>query len=213
MIEILRELADESMTRAMARGFAALLRPGDRVALHGDLGAGKTTFVRHLAQSLGVPENLVSSPTFVLVNQYPLPTGAELVHADFYRLTSAEDLEPIGWDRLLHAQSIVLAEWPDRVPGTLGPAELLARVELVATGRESRRITLAIPAAWADRPQAALLRDRPPVLCRVTGRPVAPTDPAYPFADEKARLADLGRWMTGDYTISREITERDLDAT
>lgn len=210
MIEVTRELGDEGLTRAMARSVASLLQPGDRVALRGDLGAGKTTFVRHLAEALGVAPGLVSSPTFVIVNQYPIPGGLELVHADLYRLTSEEDLEPVGWDRLVGPCSIVIAEWPDRVPGALGDDSSVASIALAATGQNSRQFTLRVPESWRSRSAMTQILERPPVFCRVTDRPVAPTDTSYPFADDKARMADLGRWLTGGYTISRDLTDRDL---
>src|SRR6185436_10389192 len=66
----------EDYTLALGRGLASLLRPGDVIALHGELGAGKTTLVRAIAQGLRIDPRLVSSPTFVLVNQYPVPKDA-----------------------------------------------------------------------------------------------------------------------------------------
>ena len=190
-----------------------MLRPGDRVALRGDLGAGKTTFVRLLAAAMGAPAGLVASPTFVIVNQYPIPGRAplELVHADFYRLTSAEDLEPVGWDRLVGPGSIVLAEWPERAAGALGSAGSYAEVELVAIGAEARRMTVRLPEAWRGRHGAAELIARPPVVCPVSGRPVAPTSATYPFADERSKMADLGRWFAGGYSVERDLTQDDLD--
>lgn len=213
MIELTRECDTLDLTAAMAAGLARVLRPGDRVELHGDLGAGKTTFVQHLASALGVAPGLVSSPTYVIVNQYPLPSwpGVELVHADFYRLTSVEDLEPVGWDRLVTARTIVLAEWPGKAPGALGGEGQVAQVILLATGPGSRSLTLRLPDGWGDRPGVRELIDRPPTVCRTTGRPVAPNAPHYPFADERAKLADLNRWFTGDFTLSREMTADDLD--
>jgi tRNA threonylcarbamoyladenosine biosynthesis protein TsaE len=83
VIEIVRQCDSEDLTASLAAGLAAVLRHGDRLALRGDLGAGKTTFVRHLAAALGVPSGMVSSPTFVMANQYPARGGLELVHADF----------------------------------------------------------------------------------------------------------------------------------
>ena len=127
------------LTEALAAAVGDLLEPGDRVALVGELGAGKTTFVRGMSRTLGADESMVSSPTFVVVNQYPcrsprLGSGVELVHADLYRLTSAEDLDAVGWDRLTGPRSIVVAEWPDRAPGALGPAGSHAQIELVESG-------------------------------------------------------------------------------
>jgi tRNA threonylcarbamoyl adenosine modification protein YjeE len=211
VIEIVRQCDAEDLTASLAAGLAAVVRPGDRLALRGDLGAGKTTFVRHLAAALGVPSGMVSSPTFVMVNQYPARGGLELVHADFYRLTAAEDLDSLGWDRLAGPTAVVLAEWPDRAPGALGDPDTIAEITLEATGVEGRRITLRLADAWRERPGVEALMSRPPTVCRVTGRPVPPTADTYPFADEKARLADLGAWLDGGFRISRDVTERDLE--
>lgn len=214
VIEIVRECDSVDLTAAMAGGLAHVVRPGDRIALLGDLGAGKTTFVQHLAAAMGVAPGLVSSPTYVIVNQYPLPMergGGELVHADFYRLTSAEDLEPVGWDRLTGPTSIVLAEWPARAEGALGAPGTFASIELQATGRDSRTMTIRLPDSWHGRPGVSDLVARPPTICRTTGKPVVPTAASYPFADERAKMADLNRWFTGDFTISRDLAAEDLD--
>ncbi len=211
VIEIVRECDCLDLTAAMAGGLSHVLRPGDRIALRGDLGAGKTTFVQHLAAAMGVAPGLVSSPTYVIVNQYPLPTGGELVHADFYRLTSAEDLEPVGWDRLTGPASIVLAEWPERAAGALGAPGTFASIELQATGQDARTMTIRLPDSWRDRPGVSDLITRLPTICRTTGKPVSPTAASYPFADERAKMADLNRWFTGDFTISRDLAAEDLD--
>jgi endogenous inhibitor of DNA gyrase (YacG/DUF329 family) len=105
----------------------------------------------------------------------------------------------------------VLAEWPDRAPGALGDPGAIAEIALEATGVEGRRVMLRLPETWRERPSVEALVSRPPTVCRVTGRPVPPTADSYPFADEKARLADLGAWLDGGFRISRDVTERDLD--
>jgi tRNA threonylcarbamoyl adenosine modification protein YjeE len=210
VIEFVRECDSLEMTGALAAALAAVLRPGDRVALRGDLGAGKTTLVRMIAESLGADPGLVSSPTFVIVNQYPA-RGAEVVHADFYRLHSAEDLEVAGWDRLTGPTSIVLAEWPERAPGALGGEGTFAEVELRAVGREAREVRVKLPEAWRGRPGVAEVASRPPVVCRVTGRLVSPLAASYPFADDRARMADLGKWFSGGYTVSRDVSQEDLE--
>lgn len=116
-----RRSASEDETRAIAAALAATLQPGDVVLLSGDLGAGKTAFVRGLAEGLGLPPNIVTSPTFTLVHEYcggRLP----LVHVDLYRLGTAE-LAEIGLDDDLAAAGVVAVEWPERlsraVPGAI----------------------------------------------------------------------------------------------
>ena len=81
------------------------------VLLHGDLGAGKTTFVKALCQELGVMEP-VSSPTFSLVQEYLSPSKGILYHIDLYRLKTERDLEQIGFEEYLDSGNICLIEWP-----------------------------------------------------------------------------------------------------
>ena len=108
----------EEETEACGRELAASLGPGSVVALYGDLGAGKTAFVRGLALGLGVTED-VSSPTFTIVNEYPgrLP----LFHFDMYRLNSAEELFDIGWEDYLDRGGVCALEWSERGEGAIGP--------------------------------------------------------------------------------------------
>lgn len=110
-------LSDEAATRRFAADVANMLEPGDFLALSGDLGAGKTTFVRamiaHLANDAAVE---VPSPTFTLVQHYDLPRF-RIVHADLYRVGGADELTELGLDDL--ADSVVAMEWPDRAGSTL----------------------------------------------------------------------------------------------
>lgn len=207
-------------TAAFGRGLAGVLRGGDVVLLRGELGAGKTTLVRAVAQGLGVAPGLVSSPTFVVVNQYPARGGVEVVHVDAYRLGGAGELDSAGWDRFFdeagHARDlvIVLVEWPERIEEAWASRDGHAEVRLEASGGpDRRRIVLRVPEAWAGRPGVEALLSRAPVRCAVTGRWVEPTAASYPFADARARMADLNKWFTGRYEISRPATEQDLDET
>jgi N-acetylmuramate 1-kinase len=105
-------LANEDATRRFAADLANMLEPGDFIALSGDLGAGKTTFVRamiaHLANDAAIE---VPSPTFTLVQHYDLPRF-RVVHADLYRVAGADELAELGLDET--ADSVVMMEWPDR---------------------------------------------------------------------------------------------------
>ena len=105
--------SSEDETRAIAARVAATLGPGAVLLLSGDLGAGKTAFVRGLAEGLGLDAGEVTSPTFTLVHEYRggrLP----LIHVDLYRLESA-DLDEIGLDDDLAAEGVVAVEWPERL--------------------------------------------------------------------------------------------------
>ena len=111
----------ESDTRVIALQLAGDLKPGSVLLLSGDLGAGKTAFVRGLAEGLGISSDEVTSPTFTLVHEYRggrLP----LIHVDLYRLDRA-DLDEIGLDEDLAARGVVAIEWAERlsrrVPGAV----------------------------------------------------------------------------------------------
>lgn len=227
MSRVTKHCSTEEATAALAAGVADVLRAGDAVALEGDLGAGKTTFVRALARALGADERLVSSPTFVMVNQYPVTlrggAAAQLVHVDAYRLHGPDDLDALGWDTFYDASAgharaghVLAVEWPGRIAAALaapaGAANLHhATLRFTPTGEGSREIVLELPEAWAGRPGVRDLIERDPTRCRVTGRWVSPTAASYPFADDRARLADLNRWFTGSYGTSRPLTAQDLD--
>ena len=92
---------------------------GLQILLSGELGAGKTVFVKGLAQGLGMNSREVSSPTFVLANQYTSPESRFLHHVDFYRLESFEELESIGFFDLGGDKSVLVVEWGDRFPAAL----------------------------------------------------------------------------------------------
>ncbi len=117
---------NEAAFRAEAAAFVARLSPragsATLVTLAGELGAGKTTFVKGAAAALGV-EEVVNSPTFVLEKIYQLPLGEpfkRLVHIDAYRLESGRDLTPLGFDEIMRdMDSLVMLEWPERVADAL----------------------------------------------------------------------------------------------
>ena len=101
-----------SGTRRAAQSLATKLPPGTVIALHGGLGAGKTTFTQGLAIALGV-NRPVTSPTFTLVTEHQGDKG-RLVHMDLYRLADSEALLEIGWQEYLESGSLVVVEWPER---------------------------------------------------------------------------------------------------
>jgi tRNA threonylcarbamoyl adenosine modification protein YjeE len=105
------ETSGEAETAAAGEQLAQALRIGDVVLLTGELGAGKTAFVRGLARALGVPEADVTSPTFTLVQEYRAPR-AVLFHIDLYRL-SPREVEDLGLDEMM-GEGILAIEWPDR---------------------------------------------------------------------------------------------------
>jgi len=132
--------SSESETRKFAARFAKLLTGQDVVALYGDLGAGKTVFVSAVAAALGVPREAgVRSPSYTLMNLYDGGSLA-MAHLDLYRIDDTEELEALGYRDLLNGTTLVMIEWPERVPDLAG--DVTWRVDLEEHGIEERQITL-----------------------------------------------------------------------
>ena len=129
-------------TESIAGELARSLRGGDCIALHGELGAGKTQFVRGLVRALGGPARSVSSPTFVLLNMYP---GSRFTvhHLDAYRVASPEDFEAIGFAELLEQAGVVVVEWAERIERLLPRNQI--RVTITPTGDHTREIRIDLP--------------------------------------------------------------------
>lgn len=119
-LEFFSKSADQ--TRRLGSRLGALLQKGDVICLNGDLGSGKTTFVQGIAKGYGSLDS-VTSPTFVIVNQYRKPEGGVLFHMDAYRLKDAEDAFYLDIDEMLSSGPFIL-EWPERILAAL-PAEYL----------------------------------------------------------------------------------------
>ena len=129
----------DTETQHLAREFASTLRAGDVLLLSGDLGAGKTTFVRGLAEGLGIDPGEVSSPTFTLLHEYR-GGRLHLYHADLYRLdkTATDDL---GLEETGVRDGVLAIEWPDRLAHALPGARTIT---LEVVDDVSRRITYSI---------------------------------------------------------------------
>lgn len=117
-------------TRRLGIRLGALLRPGDLLCLSGDLGAGKTTLVQGLAQGWGTLD-AVSSPTFVLCNEYRRADGKVLYHMDAYRLENALEAEALDLDHLFDSGPVVI-EWAERIQAALPPERLWLRLRYIA---------------------------------------------------------------------------------
>lgn len=196
------EISGLGALREFAERLAGVFRAGDIVILSGELGAGKTTLVRAVSDALGVDVRSVSSPTFVIMNEYAARGGLRVIHADAYRVRGEDEFEAAGFDAARADDAVTLVEWGERVAPALGPAP--ARLTLRVTGETTREIALDLPESWAAREGIGALGAQGG--CPVTGEPVGPDSPAYPFSSERARLADLHRWLSGSYRIGRDDT-------
>ena len=127
----------ESETEKAGENLAEMLEPGDVVAFYGDLGAGKTAFIRGLARGLGVNAR-VSSPTFTIVNEYPGPVP--LFHFDMYRIGCEEELYDIGWEDYLERGGVCAVEWSENVDEAFYGDVI--KIEISKTGDTGRRIQI-----------------------------------------------------------------------
>lgn len=134
MLPIAIQSRSPADTQAAAAALAPALKPGSVLALHGDLGAGKTCFIQGLARALGV-EATVLSPTFTLIAEYRgrLP----LYHVDLYRLDGEQDALRAGLDEYLHGDGVTAVEWAERAARLLPPGTI--HVYLKAGARPDER--------------------------------------------------------------------------
>ena len=147
-------LPDADATDALGAHLARHLPAQAVVELHGDLGAGKSTLARALLRALGVT-GTIRSPTYTLVEQYPLAAGAMALHLDLYRIGDPGELEFLGLDA--GEIRLWLIEWPERGQGALPHPDLKIELEVESTGRRCRlRPASSIGEAWV----AALSKER-----------------------------------------------------
>ena len=128
---------NELETTAAGESFSKKLKPGDVIAMYGDLGAGKTAFIRGIARGLGLSSR-VSSPTFTIVNEYLGETP--LFHFDMYRLSSSDELFEIGWEDYISRGGVCAVEWSENVEDAFGPETVTVSIE--KTGENSRKIEI-----------------------------------------------------------------------
>ena len=133
-----------SDTVEIARALGAALRPGDVVALTGDLGAGKTLFCKGVGEALGIPPDRILSPTFTIVTEHEGPVP--LTHIDVYRLSGAREADGIGMRELLSGDGVCLVEWAEKIRELL-PTDCI-QVTFSISGDDRREIAVAAP----DRP-------------------------------------------------------------
>ena len=127
----------EAETEAVGESFGKALPDGSVVAMYGDLGAGKTAFVRGMAKGMGLSCR-VSSPTFTIVNEYE--GERTLIHFDMYRLGGADELFDIGWEDYLARGAVCAVEWSENIEDAFYGDEIRLRIEKL--GENERRITV-----------------------------------------------------------------------
>ena len=145
-------VADPEDTRRLAENLAVVMEPGDVIALSGGLGAGKTSFARHLIRTLaGDPDLVVPSPSFPLLQTYETASGPEIWHLDLYRLSAGDDIWALGLADAFAEQTMLVIEWPERMRRLLRGTRLLwTRIHLLGETERRFRFTAFHP-AWRDR--------------------------------------------------------------
>lgn len=146
-------LDDEAVTLALGARIAPLLRPGDAIALYGELGAGKTTLARGILQALGLEEE-APSPTFAIIQPYEPPeTDISVWHIDLYRLDDPTEAMEFGLDDA-RRDAALLIEWPERLGVGLWTDALRLYISIEQRGEgqaAARRLTAIVPEAWETR--------------------------------------------------------------
>jgi tRNA threonylcarbamoyladenosine biosynthesis protein TsaE len=133
----------EAETLALARKLSASFKSGDVIVLSGPLGAGKTVFVKGLAEGRGIASSAVSSPTFSFVHEYR--GDSPVYHFDLYRIKSVDELYEIGWDDYLQRDGVIVVEWGERAEDLL--PERFYRIEIMMISDDERRFDLTLEGA------------------------------------------------------------------
>lgn len=204
------EVTSDSMQRtvSLGRAIARIVQPGDVIALRGELGAGKTQWVRGLAEGLGADPRGVSSPTFVVMQEYP--ASLPILHIDAYRINSLNDLETTGWTPELAEQSVSVIEWADRIASELPANRLEIELQHLDDHRrriiiepmgiyETRRGLMTVVTDWTE--HSMEIGCKCPICSKMTSSQVA----TFPFCSPRCKQVDLGRWLTGAYRIERSV--------
>ncbi|MDD3679786.1 MAG: tRNA (adenosine(37)-N6)-threonylcarbamoyltransferase complex ATPase subunit type 1 TsaE [Candidatus Shapirobacteria bacterium] len=127
-------------TKKLGRKIGANLKPGTTLALFGDLGGGKTTFLQGIAQGLGVKERILS-PTFIISRDYSISRGGRFYHFDWYRIKDTDQVGSLGMEELFGNNNIVAVEWADRALQVL-PKKRVEVYFKYQNGENDRKITI-----------------------------------------------------------------------
>ena len=149
MIEIKWFLSDLEATATAGAKLSKILEPGCIIMMEGDLGSGKTTLCKNICASLGVPINLVTSPTYTMVNMYSCDSGV-IHHLDLYRLENQNELEDFDLEELIALGGITLVEWPKLLRPLVDNQRLLnIQINIVSDG--SRELTMSSHDSFYER--------------------------------------------------------------
>lgn len=204
-----RTLHGPAATHALGRLIGSACVGGERIALEGELGAGKTSFARGIADGMGIDPVVVSSPTFTIIHEHEGGRdGLRFVHVDAYRMGDPDELQALGWQEFLDdARAVIALEWPDRAANAIESPHLLvemSHVEPDDLGEDARHVTCSFA---CDR---AYLHEALHGRCPSCGAAVGAEGAHVPFCSNRCRMADLDNWFSGRYVVSREIEEDDL---
>jgi len=136
-----KRLNNEAETLEFAARFAVSLKPGDCVALSGDLGAGKSVFARAVMRALGVSDAALPSPTYTIIQEYQA-RDSRVAHMDWYRLEGADELEAIGVREYFQLPWVCLIEWPQRAPDLLPEASIHVHLSCMDNNPAARWIEI-----------------------------------------------------------------------
>ena len=137
---LVQQWRSEDDCDALARKLASSPALADAfIALHGDLGAGKTTFVRHLLRALGIASR-IKSPTYAVVEPHEAPGGISIFHFDFYRFSDPHEWDDAGFRDIFAGPGLKLAEWPENAAGRIPTADLAIKIEAMTD--DTRTVTL-----------------------------------------------------------------------
>jgi len=137
-----KRLKNEAETIEFAKEFSSSLKPGDVLAISGELGAGKSVLARAMMRSLGVMDSALPSPTYTIIQEYEA-RSCQVAHMDWYRLEGDDELEAIGVREYFQKPWICLIEWPERAPELLGEGTIRLRLQCVADDPEVRLLDIA----------------------------------------------------------------------
>lgn len=134
---MLLKIENLDQIQAVAKEFISYIKENKVFAFYGSMGAGKTTFIKALCEELGSPD-IVTSPTFTLVNEYLTKSGNLVYHFDFYRIEKKEEAFDFGFEEYLYSGNLCFIEWPEKIESLLPDSTI--KVRILVDNNNSRSI-------------------------------------------------------------------------